>query len=115
MVHVTLAGSGTALSQNPHQSIRRALTIAQERHRGHATSEHLLHALTDDPDAAPIMRACNVDLEKLRDALLMSPLQASERTRARPSIVNPRPGAHVLVSTFAGPAARFLQQQGMTR
>src|SRR6516165_10095925 len=60
-----------AFSQNLDQSVRRALALAGQRHEC-ASPEHLLLALTDDPDAAPVMQACNVDLEKLRGALLAS-------------------------------------------
>jgi ATP-dependent Clp protease adapter protein ClpS len=127
----------SALSPNLHQSIRRALRIARGCDR--ATPEHLLLALTDDPDAAPVMRACNVDLEQLRRVVSMSLLHVSESSKVQSSTVDPRPnasfqgiiqravrnihsvekdmvtGAHVLIAAFAEPAAQFLQAQGMTR
>jgi len=46
--------------------LHRALALANERHHEYATLEHLLLALLDDQDAAAVMRACNVDLDKLR-------------------------------------------------
>ncbi len=47
------------------KTLRRALAIANERRHEFATLEHLLLALIDDPDAAAVMRACNVDLDSL--------------------------------------------------
>src|SRR5262249_39587543 len=60
--------TGPMLSPPLHRSIQRALEIASEQRSGRATPEHLLLALADDPDAAPVMRACNVDIERLRGA-----------------------------------------------
>ena len=51
------------------QSLHRALALANERHHEYATLEHLLLALIDDSDASAVMRACNVDLDKLRRSL----------------------------------------------
>ena len=56
-------------SRNLEQSLHRALALANERHHEYATLEHLLLALLDDQDAAAVMRACNVDLDKLRRSL----------------------------------------------
>ena len=56
-------------SRNLEQSLHQALALANERHHEYATLEHLLLALVDDEDAAPVMRACNVDIEKLRRGL----------------------------------------------
>ena len=53
-------------SQSLEQSLHRALAIANERHHQYATLEHLLLSLIDDSDAAAVMRACSVDLDKLR-------------------------------------------------
>ena len=127
----------SALSHNLHLSIRRALNIARDHHHGHATPEHLLLALTGDPEAVPALLACNVDLTKLRDDLSMSLSRASASSLS--STTNPRPNvafqgiiqravrhvhsvdhdtvtaAHALVSLFADPVAQFLQHQGMTR
>jgi len=51
--------------------------LANERHHEYATLEHLLLALIDDQDAAAVMRACNVDLDKLRRDL-SRPMSKSE-------------------------------------
>ena len=56
-------------SRNLEQSLHRALALANERHHEYATLEHLLLALLDDTDAAAVMRACSVDLDKLRRSL----------------------------------------------
>src|SRR5258708_38194952 len=57
-------------SQSLEQSLHRALAIANERHHQYATLEHLLLSLIDDSDAAAGMRACSVDLDKLRTSLV---------------------------------------------
>ncbi|MGZ5829328.1 MAG: Clp protease N-terminal domain-containing protein, partial [Xanthobacteraceae bacterium] len=52
------------------RSLHRALALANERHHEYATLEHLLLALIDDSDAVAVMRACNVDIDKLRRNLV---------------------------------------------
>ena len=54
------------LSANLEQTLHRALAYANERRHEYATLEHLLLALTEDPDAVAVLRACGVDLERLR-------------------------------------------------
>jgi len=54
------------LSRNLEHTLHRALECAQERQHEFTTLEHLLYALTEDPDAVAVMRACDVDLGKLR-------------------------------------------------
>ena len=54
------------LSRNLEQSLHRALTMASDRHHEYATLEHLLLSLTDDQDAVAVLRACNVDIARLR-------------------------------------------------
>jgi ATP-dependent Clp protease adapter protein ClpS len=125
------------LSPTLHQSIQRARDIASEQHSAHATPEHLLLALIDDPDAAPVMRACNVDTERLRRAVSAALLAGTDGAKPEQATVHPDPrlrsiirravshirsveqdaitGAHVLVQMFADPAARFLREQDMTR
>jgi ATP-dependent Clp protease ATP-binding subunit ClpA len=53
-------------SNSLEQSLHRAVALANEGRCEYATLEHLLLVLIDDQDAAAAMRACNVDLEKLR-------------------------------------------------
>src|SRR5688572_8093902 len=57
------------LSRNLEQTLHRALAFATERRHEYATLEHLLLALTDDPDAVAVMRACGVDGEDLQRQL----------------------------------------------
>src|SRR5213082_3598003 len=128
-------------SRSLEQSLHRALALASERHHEYATLEHLLLALLDDQDAAAVMRACNVDLDKLRRSLtayLESELEnlvsdgnedskhtaESEQEIQREVIYVQSSGreeltaANVLVAIFAERerhAAYFLQEQHMTR
>jgi len=129
------------LSPNLEKSLQRALGYANERRHEYATLEHLLLALTEDQDAAAVLRACNVDLQKLRSDLINyvdSELQSLSNQR----VEKPEPtagfkrviqraaihvqssgreqvtGANVLVAMFAereSPAVYFLQEQDMTR
>src|SRR5260221_2540065 len=54
------------LSRNLEKTLHRALAYANERRHEYATLEHLLLALSEDQDAVAVLRACSVDLEKLR-------------------------------------------------
>ncbi len=124
-----------AFSQHLGQSLERATAIA-DGVPGDVTSAHLLLALADDPDAAPVMQACNVDLEQLRRAILASIQRADsappdgsvprfsqgfqadlERASVHVQSTGRKEinGADVLVAMLAGPAAGFLQAQGMSR
>ena len=58
-----------SFSTSLEQALRRALQYANERSHEYATLEHLLLSLVDDRDAAAVMRACDVDLDVLRDKL----------------------------------------------
>ena len=57
------------LSANLEQTLHSALALATERLHEYATIEHLLLALTEDQDAVAVLRACDVDLEQLRQNL----------------------------------------------
>ena len=57
------------LSRNLEQTLHRALSLASERRHEYATLEHLLLGLADDTDAATVLKACGVDLDKLRNDL----------------------------------------------
>src|SRR6186997_3200378 len=128
-------------SRSLEQSLHRALALANERHHEYATLEHLLLALIDDQDAAAVMRACNVELDKLRRSLTayleseVENLVSDGREDAKPTAGFQRviqravihvqssgrdevTGANVLVAIFAereSHAAYFLQEQDMTR
>ena len=58
-----------SLSRSLEQALHRAIKLASDRHHEYATLDHLLLALVDDPDAQQVMKACNVDIESLRQAL----------------------------------------------
>jgi ATP-dependent Clp protease ATP-binding subunit ClpA len=128
-------------SQSLEQSLHRALAIANERHHQYATLEHLLLSLIDDSDAAAVMRACSVDLDKLRGSLVnyletefenlvtdgsedAKPTAGFQRVIQR-AVIHVQSsgreevtGANVLIAIFAereSHAAYFLQEQDMTR
>src|SRR6476620_2419836 len=128
-------------SRSLEQSLHRALALANERHHEYATLEHLLLALIEDQDAAAVMRACNVDLDKLRRSLVAyleselknlitdgaedsKPTAGFQRVIQR-AVIHVQSsgreevtGANVLVAIFAereSHAAYFLQEQDMTR
>src|SRR5262249_9611297 len=58
------------LSQEREESVHGTMAIPNERPHQYATLEHLLLSLIDDSDAAAVMRACSVDLDKLRTSLV---------------------------------------------
>ncbi len=57
------------LSRNLEGSLHRAIALASARRHEYATLEHLLHALSDDRDAIAVLRACGVDIDRLRKEL----------------------------------------------
>ena len=129
------------LSRNLEQTLHRALSLASERRHEYATLEHLLLGLADDSDAATVLRACGVDLDKLRaDLTEFLDKDLSGLATDRPG--DPKPtagfqrvvqraaihvqssgrdevtGANVLVALFSereSHAVYFLQLQDMTR
>jgi ATP-dependent Clp protease ATP-binding subunit ClpA len=130
-----------SFSRNLEQTLHRALAVANERHHEYATLEHLLLSLTEDNDAAAVLRACSVDIELLRKNLRdyidqeLDNLVSDGREDAKPTAGFQRviqravihvqssgreevTGANVLVAIFAereSHAAYFLQEQDMTR
>ena len=130
-----------SFSRSLEKALHQALAFANERHQEYATLEHLLLALIGDQDAAAVMRACNVDLEKLRRDLVeyvdteLDNLVSDGTEDAKPTAGFQRviqravihvqssgreevTGANVLVAIFAereSHAAYFLQEQDMTR
>lgn len=128
-------------SRSLEQSLHRALVIATTKRHEFATLEHLLLALTDDNDAIAVMRACNVDLDRLRLRIGkfldedLRDLVLERAEDARPTLSFQRAvqralihvqssgreevtGANVLVAIFAereSHAVYFLQEQDMTR
>ncbi|MBY0565573.1 MAG: ATP-dependent Clp protease ATP-binding subunit ClpA [Hyphomonadaceae bacterium] len=130
-------------SRTLEHTLRRALTLANDHQHEYVTLEHLLLSLIDDDDAASVMHACKVDLDKLRqnlEAYLENELNSLRVERRDHE--EPRPtagfqrvlqramlhvdssggrevtGANVLVALFSereSHAAYFLQEQDMTR
>tara|TARA_B100001167_G_C16771823_1_gene307771 strand:- start:11 stop:2335 length:2325 start_codon:yes stop_codon:yes gene_type:complete len=131
-----------SFSTSLEQAIHQALALANEHRHELATLEHLLLALTEEPEAVKVMRACNVDLEELRKLLidfieddlstLITDIEGSEAvpTAAFQRVIQRAAihvqssgrqevtGANVLVAIFAereSNAAFFLQEMDMTR
>ena len=129
------------LSRNLEQTLHRALSLASERRHEYATLEHLLLGLAEDTDAATVLRACGVDLDKLRTDLTEfldkdlaglatdrpgdpKPTAGFQRVVQRAAIHvqssgrDEVTGANVLVALFSereSHAVYFLQLQDMTR
>jgi len=129
------------LSRNLEKTLHRALAYANERRHEYATLEHLLLSLTEDQDSIAVLRACTVDVDKLRRDLLsyvdndLASLVSSHVEDAKPTASFQRvlqraaihvqssgreevTGANVLVAMFAereSHAIYFLQEQEMTR
>jgi ATP-dependent Clp protease ATP-binding subunit ClpA len=129
------------LSPNLEQTLHRALAYASERRHDYATLEHLLLALTEDQDAIAVMRACSVDVDRLRRDLIdyvdnqLANIIGKQQTEAKPTAGFQRvvqraaihvqssgreevTGANILVALFSereSHAVYFLQEQEMTR
>jgi ATP-dependent Clp protease ATP-binding subunit ClpA len=129
------------LSPNLEKTLHRALALANERRHEYATLEHLLLALSEDSDAVAVMRACGVDMEKLRldvndyidnelsnlinlNANEAKPTAGFQRVLQRAAIHvqssgrEEVTGANVLVAMFSereSHAVYFLQEQDMSR
>jgi len=129
------------LSRNLEQTLHRALAMASTRNHEYATLEHLLLALSEDQDAVAVMRACGVDVEKLRRELTtyvdneLQNLAARRRDDPKPTASFQRvvqraaihvqssgrqevTGANVLVALFSereSHAVYYLQEQEMSR
>ena len=59
------------LSKNLEKTLHRAMTFAADRGSELVTLEHLLFALVDDQDASEVLIACSIDIEKLKNDLLV--------------------------------------------
>ncbi len=128
-------------SRNLEQTLHRALALATARRHEFATLEHLLLALVDDTDAIAVLKACNVDIERLRTRVTkfvdedLRDLALDRREEAKPTLSFQRAvqralfhvqssgreevtGANVLVAIFSereSHAVYFLQEQDMSR
>jgi ATP-dependent Clp protease ATP-binding subunit ClpA len=129
------------LSRNLEQTLHRALSLAADRKHEYATLEHLLLGLSDDSDAVTVLRACGVDLDKIKRDLTEfldkdlaglatdragdpKPTAGFQRVVQRAAIHvqssgrDEVTGANVLVALFSereSHAVYFLQLQDMTR
>ena len=129
------------LSSNLEHSLHQALSYARERNHEYGTLEHLLLALIDDEDAVAVLRACSVDIKKLKNNLSdyldnelgnlvvnregePKPTSSFQRVIQRAAIhvqTSGRQevtGANVLVSMFSereSNAVYYLQEQEMSR
>ena len=130
-----------SLSRSLEQALHHAIKLASDRHHEYATLEHLLLALMDDADAGQVMKACNVDIEALRQAVQkyvdeeLVTLVIEDGEEAKPTTGFQRvvqravlhvqnsgrdevTGANVLVALFTereSHAVYFLQEQNMNR
>ena len=130
-----------SFSRNLEETLHRAVAYASQRKHEYATLEHLLLSLTDDEDAAAVMKACDVDLVELKKAVTnyidteLRALIVEDGEDAKPTAGFQRviqravihvqssgrddvTGANVLVAVFSereSHAAYFLQEQDMTR
>ncbi|RED49731.1 ATP-dependent Clp protease ATP-binding subunit ClpA [Aestuariispira insulae] len=129
------------LSKSLEETLHRALAYAAARNHEFATLEHLLLSLSEDHDAVAVMRACDVDMERLRADIIdyldndLSELISSTSEEPKPTAGFQRvlqraavhvqssgreevTGANVLVAIFSereSHAVYFLQSQDMTR
>lgn len=129
------------LSKTLEVTLHRALDQANELRHEYATLEHLLFALTEDQDAIAVLRACGVDVERLRGdlrnyiSLELANLVGDEHDEAKPTAGFQRviqravihvqssgraevTGANVLVALFSereSHAVFYLQEQDMSR
>ncbi|MBN8531071.1 MAG: AAA family ATPase, partial [Alphaproteobacteria bacterium] len=129
------------LSKNLEMSLHRALGLAKEYRHEYATLEHLLLALSEDPDAAVVLRGCGVNIQELRkslydfienelESLVVESLDEAKPTAGFQRVVHRAAihvqsagkkevtGANVLVALFSereSHAVFFLQEQDVTR
>ena len=57
------------IAQELEVSLHMAFIAARQQRHEYITVEHLLLAMLDNPSAAPILRACKVDIEELRSVI----------------------------------------------
>ncbi len=129
------------LSRTLEKTLRRALALANARQHEYATLEHLLMALTEDQDAVAVMKACAVEIDKLRlgltdfldhelSGLVVDGVVDAKATAGFQRVIQRAAihvqssgrsevtGANVLVALFSereSHAVWFLQEQNMSR
>ncbi|MBI3561475.1 MAG: ATP-dependent Clp protease ATP-binding subunit ClpA [Gammaproteobacteria bacterium] len=129
------------LSKELENSLNNAFKLARDRKHEFMTVEHLLLALLDNPSAADVLRACGVNMDRLRKELSefleeTTPVLSSNDDRdTQPTLgfqrvlqravfhvqssgKNEVTGANVLVAIFSeqeSQAVYFLKKQSITR
>lgn len=129
------------LSKHLEASLHRALDIAKDFKHEYATLEHLLLALTDDPDATAVLRGCGLKMEDISatirhflteemDSLIVDNLDEARPTAGFQRVVHRAAihvqsagkeqvtGANVLVALFSereSHAVYFLHEMDVTR
>ncbi len=129
------------ISANLETTLRNALEYANQRRHEYATLEHLLLALTDDEDAVAVLKACNVDIDRVRSEIEdfvdheLQSISVEDSVDARPTAGFQRTlrravahvqssgggevtGANILVALFSERESHvvwLLQSQEMTR
>jgi hypothetical protein len=129
-----------SFSATLESTLHRALAYANQREHEYATLEHLLLALIDDVDASAVMKACKVDLGRLKEKVTnfidndLKTLVIDDGGDSRPTAGFQRAvqravirvqglgrdttGADLLLAMFAereSPAVWFLSEQEMTQ
>ncbi len=133
--------AGPRFSAELEATLHRAFAFANQRKHEYTTLEHLLLALIDDDDASAVMKACDVDLVVLRDALTdyvdseLKKLQTGDGSNSKPTAAFQRvaeraklqvkrlggetvTGVQVLLAIFPereSTAVWLLREQDMTR
>ena len=128
-------------SRDLEKTLHRALALANERRHEFVTLEHLLLSLTEDGDGVAVMRACGVEIDRLREQLVLcldeelTNLVVDAETDAKPTAGFQRvvqralihvqssgrddvTGANIVVAMFSERESRsvfFLQEQEMSR
>lgn len=128
------------VSANYAATKRKALDLADRHHHQYATLEHFLLALIEDAEASAVMRACDANLDGLRQSLVeylenelkhivietgsAEPTAAFKRVDQR-AVLHAQEvghaevtGANALVALFPetrSPAARLLAEHGISR
>ncbi len=129
------------LSKNLEISLHRALALAKKYKHEYATLEHLLYALTDDPDASPVMRGCGMNIDDIKKhlsefletdltSLIIDNVEESRPTAGFQRVIhraaihvqsagkNEVTGSNVLVALFSerdSHAVFFMQEQDVSR
>jgi ATP-dependent Clp protease ATP-binding subunit ClpA len=130
------------LSKTLEETLHRALAHANTRQHEFATLEHLLLSLTEDQDAIAVLRACNVDVDRIRQSLDEFLDEELGNLAVEQNVTDSKPtasfqrviqravhhvqmsgreevtGANVLVAIFSereSHAVYFLHEQDMTR